>query len=214
MCLARILIDTTNLTSKAKTTDHDRKAVSYLEARIKVSPKLGRAYDRGKYFEEIKAAKESIGELPFPDILRKDYKQWCEGNGCVLGMSSVVKPLSFLIEKASSGTCPSTSTLASETAAFSQPRNLSLYAIMTTSTSEEGQFQRELLLEGGAKMRDALERFEREEGGILGLEEIDLEDEGKATVERQPWRKVWRQKELGMSRKQVAPMLRRVMGDG
>lgn len=190
---------------------------------MKLSSKVGRGYERGRYFEEIRGAKGDVGALSVRDILRKDYKQWSE-DGRVLGISSVVKPISFLVEKASSSS--SSSSLASETASFAEARNLSLYAIMTAFTSEGssegGKFQRELLIECGEEMRDVVERFEKEAKEELELEEMEMpsgvemeqrKGEGEEEKARR-WRKVWRQKEVGMSRKQVAPLLRKVVSGG
>ena len=66
--------------------------MEYLEAKIQMSTKDARTWDRTKFYKEITAAKKDIESIALDGILRKDYKQWTE-NGMKLGMSSVVKPL-------------------------------------------------------------------------------------------------------------------------
>ncbi len=203
LALASILIDTTNLTAKAKVEPADVEAVEYLETKINLSPKHAVTYDRQKYYSEINAAKKDIDHLELSDILRKDYKQWDEG-GKKLGISSVVKPIRWLIEKA--GQEASFSQAIQD---FTESRNLSIYAIMTTSTNDRGQFERELLLHvpDSASVSSA-ERFIDAAEQALGLEERQSANAQSSTG---IWRKVWMQRELGKSRKQVAPLLRKAM---
>lgn len=147
LAMASILIDTANLTDSTKTTDHDLVALEYLEAKISVVLQEAARFDRTKFFNEISEAKKDIGRLELSDILRKDYKEWSE-NGRRLGISSVVRPIAFLHEKAKSEVIGSTKSGALHKAArdFASSRGLDIFAIMTTSTSEDGRFQRELLL--------------------------------------------------------------------
>jgi exopolyphosphatase len=170
LALAPILIDTTNLKDSSKVTPTDIKAVEYLESKLNAS---SAKYSRDDYFSQISTAKTAIDDLSINDILRKDYKQWTDtGSGSVnLGISSVVKPLDFLLKKADSK-----SSLLASLSGFAADRKLSLYAIMTaytstTSPSESGEFKRELLLlllhdSIGA---EAARAFESNAAEILGL---------------------------------------------
>jgi exopolyphosphatase len=214
LSLASILVDTANLHDENKTTEHDRKAVDYLEAKVMLCPQLAATFDRTSFYKEINAAKKDIGGLKLQDILRKDYKLWDQG-GQKLGVSSVVKPLEFLQKKARDEASADTSDDAFSTALhrFARERELDLYALMTTSTSSEGQFQRELLLwaftEDAVTAAKAFAENSRDE---LGLE--DWQSSSSVVAEKAEvgqWRKIWWQRQVQHSRKRVAPLLRETM---
>lgn len=213
--LASILIDTSNLQDASKTTEHDRRAVEYLEAKILVCPQLATSYDRSAFYTAIDSAKKDIGPLKLQDILQKDYKEWEQDDRQKLGISSVVAPLSFLQSKAgdeaSSGA--SSSAFLKQLQAFAQQRSLALYSIMTTSTSSDGQFQRELLLwafnEEAVAWANKFKAISTEE---LGLQDWN-EDTDVASAEGDTqWRRVWWQRNVQHSRKRVAPLLRQAKG--
>jgi exopolyphosphatase len=214
--LASILIDTSNLQSRDKTTEHDRNAVKYLEAKIMACPQVSNGYDRTGFYESIDSAKRNIEALKLVDILRKDYKQWKEQD-MTLGVSSVVKPISFLLQKAGeeAATDSSQEALAGAIRSFSQERGLDVYALMTTSTSAGGEFQRELLIwafNGSAISR--AKKFVAAAQEELGLEEWQDEDININMCGREPeaeWVKVWWQRQVQHSRKRVAPLLREAM---
>ena len=216
MTLASILIDTRDLTDESKVTKVDEDVAAYLISKIKLSPKEASTWDRMEYFKAIDSAKKNVDSLPLDGILRKDYKQWREGE-LTLGMSSVVKPLQFLASKAQneqSDAGPETA-FDRSISPFIEHRNLDLFAIMTTFTSSEGSFQRELLLQCTERGMTIGQRFEKqasddlglEHRAVLGIRASDHPDDGLV------WRKVWNQKDVGKSRKQVAPLLRKAMQD-
>ncbi|KAI4113515.1 MAG: hypothetical protein LQ345_005524 [Seirophora villosa] len=222
MALASILIDTANLTAEGKVELADRDAVAFLEAKITSSLKDPEGWDRGAFYREIEAAKTDIGGLGFQDILRKDYKQWTE-TGLELGISSVVKPIEFVARKALEGTTANgendaETEFVTRVGDFMAERNLTVFALMTAFTaSPEGRFQRELYVQALSAGHAAANRFTEEATAELGLEDLAVEVlEGRPGAMRPesegPWRKVWRQGEVGKSRKQVAPLLRRAMG--
>lgn len=204
LALAAVLIDTANLKMEGKVTDADIEAVEYLEAKINISPRDAVGYDRKKYYSEIDASKRNVDSLQLADILRKDYKQWDEG-GKRLGISSVVKPLDWLIKKADQE-----KSFPDITQEFAEERNLSIYAIMTAFTDGQGKFERELSL--WAKDHNSIpvaEKFAK-----MAEDELNLESRAIAQVQEQSadsWRKAWVQKDVSKSRKQVAPLLRRAM---
>ena len=199
LALGAILIDTANLTSKDKVTDHDRAAVKYLETMINASPKFGPTYDRDAFYSEINEAKSSLDDLTLEEILRKDYKQWSE-NGMVLGISSTVKPIEYLQNKEDD--------LVPALLEFAQDRELQMYAVMA-SFSDSGTFRRQLLLvamEDGNAVEVA-QKFADQNAEELQLEDSQIElDASKAK-----WLRMLEQKNLAASRKQVAPLLREAM---
>lgn len=97
--IASILEDTVNLLSESKTEPVDRDMIAYLEAKIQMSPQDSRTWERDQFYNEINTAQQDIDSLSLSDIWRKDYKDWTE-NETKLGMSTVVKPLSFMVNKA------------------------------------------------------------------------------------------------------------------
>ena len=218
LALASILVDTANLTAEGKVLPVDREATEYLEAKIQSSTREARIWDRLKFCETINAAKSDIKGLTLHDVLRKDYKEWIE-NDKKLGISSVVKPLDFLVQKADEenqqtpkGACFDTAILE-----YMQARNISLFALMTTSTCEGKGFQRELLLRAQTSTASDTAKFSSQAIAELGLEELNVPGADKYNTSAQDpkeclYRKVWRQTDVSKSRKQVAPLLRKAMG--
>jgi exopolyphosphatase len=234
LSLASILMDTTNLTAEGKVSETDREIVSFLEDVINnTSTTINssalhftketqvRHWDRYAFFEQISESKaNSLSLLNLSEIFDRDYKAWAEKpNGSDinlnLGVASVVKPIDWLIKKAESFS-PKDILDAMHDFAQEQEPKLDLFAIMTTSTSLEGKFQRELLvISTGHKdeSQRALERFEK-----MGKDELKLcewkEDEHLVDLlekQRSGNGKIWWQRDISRSRKQVAPLLREAM---
>ncbi|OBT68633.1 hypothetical protein VE03_01667 [Pseudogymnoascus sp. 23342-1-I1] len=201
IALAPILIDTANLKNKDKVAKHDLAATETLEKILESSS--SDKYDRDGYYTEINDAKQAIDDLSLNDILRKDYKQWTEGQGVNLGISSAVKNIDFLLDKVKNE-----ESFWKEVHDFAESRKLSVCGVMTTST-HNGQFGRELLLlgldEAGVKAAKIFEERASEELGLQGWESGRLD----STDSKTEWRRCWVQKSLGMSRKQVGPLLRK-----
>lgn len=209
MALASILIDTVNLTDLSKVTKHDQDAVQYLEAKVLEHPKTAKTYNRQRLYEEISNAKQEIGRLCLIDILRKDYKEWTE-NGKKLGISSVVKPLGFLLSKAEQEMdLPEVDAFSFLVGKFCEQKQLDLYAIMTAFSDDSNVFQRELFLRSANTSCNSMaEKFESDAKGELGLTVW----EGTKLAERPgDWQKAWRQGQTVHSRKQIAPLLRKAM---
>lgn len=219
LALASILIDTSNLQNSDKTTSHDQRAVAFLSTKIS-----DEGFDRKAYFRTLQTAKKDLDALSVDDVLRKDYKEWNEG-GRKLGVSSVVKPLEWLSDKARTETKTAAGgseengqqqAFRSAVQAFAKARELAVYGIMTTSTSAKtGEFTRELMLyvrDGAAK--GMVQSFEEKAGEKLGLEQWQQEVEGeilRLSEAKESGVQVWRQKKVENSRKQVAPLLREAM---
>lgn len=212
--LASILIDTNNLKWKEKTTQHDINAAEYLEAKILACPQVSPNFDRTQFFDKIDTAKKDIEGLRLQDVLRQDYKEWTESRQKI-GISSVVRPISFLQEKAhSEATVPSTDdAFLTAVTKFSGDRGLDIYAIMTKWTSPEGKFQRELLVWAfTADAASAAKKFSASSSGELGLEDWhDRDGNVHEEEDKKGFRKVWWQRNVEHSRKRVAPLLREAM---
>ena len=207
MALASILVDTANLTAPGKVEQVDRDSLDYLEAKIQMSPKHARTWTRDRYYKEIDEAKRDISSLSLTEVLIKDYKSWTESGGR-LGISSVVKPLDFLVQKASE---EKLSSFEHQLSQFMNDRDLSLFAIMTTSTSSEGNFTRELLVQARSSASSMAINFAEQGASDLLLEDLHITGIPTQDKPGQQWRKVWLQKDVSKSRKQVAPLLRKAM---
>lgn len=207
MALASILVDTANLTAPGKVEQVDQDSVDYLEAKIQMSPKDARSWNRDRYYKEIDEAKRDISSLSLTEVLIKDYKGWTEG-GAKLGVSSVVKPLEFLVQKAGG---ENNSSFEDQLQRFMDERDLSIFAIMTTSTSSEGDFKRELLVQARSSASFSAVKFAEQGTSEFQLEELSIEGVSMQNKPGQKWRKLWLQKDLNKSRKQVAPLLRKAM---
>lgn len=197
IALAPILIDTNNLQDEHKTSEADEQAVKFLLERS------GSGCNRDSYFREISEAKQDIGDLNLDDILRKDYKMW-EESGRKLGVSSAVKDLSFLVDKAGSD-----NQFLRALRQFAKARSLSLFALMTTS-DPNGVFTRELLVLGlGHDAIRICRNFEEHSSITLGLK---IWRDGRLDQsEAEGWSKCWIQEKVEHSRKQVGPLLRKAM---
>ena len=207
LALASILVDTANLTASGKVEQVDRDSVDYLEAKIQLSPKDARTWKRDHYYKEIDEARRDISRLSLTEILIKDYKGWIEG-GIRLGISSVVKPLEFLVQKANE---EKLSSMENQLSQFMDDHDISVFAIMTTSTSSEGKFKRELLLQARPSVSSLAIRFAEEGASELQLEHISIKGIPTQDKPGQQWRNLWLQKDASKSRKQVAPLLRKAM---
>jgi exopolyphosphatase len=213
LVLASVLIDTANLQNQDKVTKHDTDAVHYLEAKIAASTQDSKRFDRDQFFKEISDAKEDIGQLKLHDMLRKDYKQWSEGTQ-VLGISSIVKNIDFLADKAVEeqyGENKSENFLLA-VKAFAEDRRLGMFAIMTTFTSAKGEFRRELFLSAtNTECVQAALRFAKNSTTQLGLTRWHGSIENIDRSEDICWHRIWQQGQVQHSRKQVAPLLRQAM---
>jgi exopolyphosphatase len=221
LALAPILIDTANLTAEGKVSDTDRDAVEFLESFIPSNVTSNSSFgeqewNRQSFYDEIATTKaNSLNLLTFPEIFGRDYKEWTEstkeGEKLDIGVSSIVKPITWLLQKAES-----VEEFLNQVHSFAHgsEHDLALFGIMTTSTSESGDFQRELfVIASGATASKALKEFEAK-----ATKELDLK----------PWKRssellgsmrarmsgsngascIWLQGDVTKSRKQVAPFLR------
>lgn len=227
LALAAILIDTNNLTAEGKVTSIDRDAVSFLTERISSSSAGGgKNWDRGNFFEQIQYAKaHSLDWLTIEEILGRDYKDWSEfspsGDKRVIGIASVVRPLSWITSKArdqkeeghNESDNNSLELFLDELKNFAIGKKLDVVSAMTAfeSGDNERRFARELLVwDINADCDEKLELFANSAKEQLGLQKWnDFPAEGKQK-EGTGRLYIWQQGDVAKSRKQVAPLLRDV----
>ncbi|KAI9807193.1 MAG: hypothetical protein M1825_005911 [Sarcosagium campestre] len=240
LALGSILIDTADLTSESKVTAHDVEAVEYLERKIsndRVSGPDGGAgvsFDRSALYAELSAAKKDLDGLDLDEILRKDYKEWRErptALGATLGISSVARPLDYLMARASkdkhrsddshdeSDNSINQALFLDAVRTYATKKNLAVFVIMTAFTAEEedgDKFQRELLLcvldETCEPLMQSFEARARDELALMswrhGVLDLDDNESGRKEDGNVVWRRVYRQGATEASRKQVTPLLR------
>lgn len=215
LALSAILIDTGNLTAPGKVTDVDREAVAFLENVISGSSSATSSWNRLSFFEAVQHAKQhSLDFLTIDEILARDYKDWTVASGRKIGICSVVRSLPWLYEKAESENEKSSLEQSSRTGVNREPfleslrffalsRSLSIVSVMTAFTAAEtGQFSRELLawaLDGESV--SCVERFAQQAAQHLQVEPC-------SGTQLPPGLKIWKQRDVTKSRKQVAPLLR------
>ncbi|KAI0546105.1 exopolyphosphatase-like protein [Xylaria curta] len=212
LALAPILIDTTNLGDKNKTTAHDERAVELAEEKIAAHAEEGggEKYDRNAFFKRIMDLKEDIADMSFRDVFRKDYKEWWveADKDLGLGTSSVPRGFDYLVDaKADGDPAVFVDALKEWGKEKDEQGTMDLVVVLTGFQDQDGKFHRELLVwarsEAGVR---AAKLFEGKWGKKLGLETwrdgvLDLKgDDG--------WRRCWAQGAVEYSRKQIAPMLR------
>lgn len=221
LALASILIDTSNLTAEGKVTDVDVQAVEFLRPQ----PGGDCPWNMEKFYEEVLAAKQnSLDRLTLHEVLDRDYKEWTEtaqssDQSITLGFCSSVKPIRWIIEKAGS---PQKFLDGVRSFATSGGKQLDVVVVMTSFTSSEGQFSRELftcVVSDNGLAVEGIETFVAHTASHLGLTEwtafdgtVDdvSEKEIRSTLNGHKgiWRALWVQKDSKASRKQVAPLLR------
>ncbi|KAF3479515.1 uncharacterized protein GIQ15_06491 [Arthroderma uncinatum] len=223
LALAAILADTANMTAESKVSDVDREAVAFLENKINQCTSI--SWDRDAFYTCIMNAKSSsVDFLTVDETLGRDYKEWVDpvrpGHNVKIGICSVVKPLSWLFEKCGSENPEKSCNEAAffkSLEAFSLARDLDVVAIMTAfSALPEDEFQRELVVtilndEYSSKLED----FKNVAITDLGIEEgllnqEDIKDLGKIAGNS----RIWRQCDVTKSRKQVAPLMRKIFTGG
>lgn len=195
IALAPILIDSDNLRSKDKMSDKDPVIAKLLEDVID-----DKEFNSAAYYKEIDTVKHDISSLTIPEILRKDYKEWREGD-ILLGISCAVQGMDYLVEKAGS-----TDALYKHLGEWAEKRGLDVASIMTAS-SPNGIFQRNLLVWGVTPNgQAALAKF-----GDMFTDHLQLVQLANGSLDKPRVSLAWNQKNLKASRKQVAPALREAL---
>ena len=198
LALAPIVIDTTNLGNAHKVTPRDIAAADLLEGVLRRSDA---SFSRDEYYNELLALDSDLSALTPRDILRKDYKQWEEDNGIVLGISAVVQPIRYISRS------DGYSAFLDVVRAWAEEKSLDVAVVMTLDRPGDGSLKaRELLVWGVTdEGRRAVKEFEAQSGEFLELQEWTEQRDGK---NRDGLLRTWKQGNLAQSRKQVAPLLR------
>ncbi|ANB12287.1 Ppx1p [Sugiyamaella lignohabitans] len=140
------------------------------------------------------------------DILRKDYKDWQDDSkglsaaaneNIKLGISSTVQSFAWLYSEH-----PDFNT---DIANWAENENLSICAVMATSTDSQNNFQRELAVYATEDAKDLLDTLLQKASGPLQLEPKVIPN---ATDDRVL---IFQQKNVAASRKQVAPIFRNAL---
>ncbi|KAI5286976.1 Exopolyphosphatase [Ascosphaera aggregata] len=230
LALSSILIDTINMTEEHKVSETDIEEVVFLEDKVRYAISVAEStdWDRKNFYDRIAEAKESsVNNLTMQEILGRDYKEWLEelndkpGKSVKVGIMNVGKPLLWILQKAKA----SLTTLLDEVQEFATARNLDVAAIMTAFSDKNGNFNRELALFAfDPNVLDKAELFETHGISNLGLtawKKTTTEETHEEIAEQDfllsykqakvPLFKVWQQRELAKSRKQVAPLLRKTL---
>ncbi|SCU80630.1 LANO_0B00738g1_1 [Lachancea nothofagi CBS 11611] len=191
LCLGALLIDTTNMSYKVERPD--------LQAHATYKVSL-HGFDFDGYFDQVRQAKDDIEGLPLRDILRKDYKEFefpkaREGN-VKCGMASVVRPLEWIQQQFGD------QELINACGQFLQERSQDILLILTSWTTEEGKFSRQLAFCTGAQQNiEISQQIAEKVHNFLDLKPIDIMDSPvKSFV-------FFAQLNTNASRKQVAPCL-------
>lgn len=229
LALAPILIDTGNLKATGdKCSDTDREAVKFLESLLitdaavsepSTQSKSQATWNRDEFHDSINKAKaNSLNLLTMQEIFDRDYKVWSEcpksaadGEYINVGISSLVKPLSWLIKHAGG-----VDDFLDETEAFAtnEDRKLGVFGMLMRA----GDRKEVAVLAFDHKVKRVIEGFEAK-GGELQLEQWEKEEELLKALSRRfgangeaKW-KVWWMGDTSKSRKQVGPLLREAVRD-
>lgn len=210
LALASVLVDTNGLRDAGKTTQVDRDAVEYLEAKVTAAPG-GDVWDRQEFLENVKKAKGDMERFTAEDVLRKDYKAWTIAEGNILGIASIIEPLDWLARKAEAG---GKRTLEEVVERFGKDRGAAVLVVMTAfSDDDKGEFRREILVK---LVKSPVQGFSWAQFDKTGREQLGLEEwndtarTGLLSASHESMR-VWRQMAVEKSRKQVAPMFREML---
>lgn len=212
LALAPILIDSSNLTAGGeKCSDIDREAVAFLEAQINTqsiaSTTAQSQWTRDQFYNEVSEAKtNALNLLTMNEIFDHDYKQWDEDVS--LGISSIVKPVSWLIENPCKGQ-PSNFVKELKGFADNDIRRLGILVFSTRCVKDKAK---ELGAVAFTKEGDkAIEAFEKKAQHELDLEEWDGDDRlcehMQQNFKNTQW-KLWWMKDVTKTRKQIAPLMR------
>jgi exopolyphosphatase len=223
LALAPILIDTANLQATGdKCSDTDREAVGFLEAFLvggDVRSQTTGGWDRDAFHHAIGRTKaDSLNLLDTQEIFARDYKVWSEPTKATrqnlvnIGISSLVKPLSWLVEHAGG-----IEKFLDEIDTFATGNDLGVFAMLTRA----GDRKEVVVLGFDGRLKGLIEEFEAK-APELKLDGTWHEDEDlskalsrrydKANGKKAEW-KIWWMGDTSKSRKQVGPLLREAVNN-
>ena len=182
LLLGTILLDTVNLDPEAgRVTDDDSKAAKEI---IDIT-----GLDSGKLFEKLQFEKFNVSSLGSYDLLRKDYKEWQLGP-VKLGIGSVLLPIEDWVSKDPD--------IADECDRYLKERKLDVLLAMNAFTSPGFTRQLVVYVPDDSLRADTVNFLE---GSDLGLEKLDVNSSANSCT-------FYNQKNLGISRKKLQPLLK------
>jgi len=213
LALAPILIDTSKLRATGdKCSDTDRDIVNFLESHF--DKDRDDVWNRDRFFDAISESKtNSLTLLTMQEIFDRDYKVWTEttksGQQINIGTSSLVKPLSWLVEHAQGQ-----QNFVDEIQKFAGDKDRQLGALVLLTRAGEGKKELAVLALTD-EARSIIPLFERNTSELqLHNWEADhnLQKALTNAMGESSWR-VWWQGDVSKSRKQVGPMIRQAVKD-
>lgn len=189
--LAALASDTDGLTNRVEQVDRDAKRIY-----DRVLAAGRQRIDFTALERTLREKKNDVAGLSVRDLLRRDYKEWSCRPGTV-GIASLPLSLGEVVAAKRNKAWIEGMT------EYAKEKNLAVLGVMTGFENGDGQFKRELVLWGFSEAgKKFVEGFDQSaEGKKLGLETWcgPLQVVGF---------KVWDQKVIQASRKQVGPLVR------
>jgi exopolyphosphatase len=193
LAMAPLLADTANMTHRVE--EYDRRSFELLSQAPSLSTSV--------LYSLLQTHKKNLNGMIPRDILRTDYKQWDSAGNNNLGISSTPQSLEWLYSHHKQ--------FDADIQSWADEKRLSVYAIMTTSKDANNNFQRELaILPNGTNNSD---RSEELVNNFLSLftDQLQLEPKEISSIPEYSKVRVFQQRNVQASRKQVAPLLRQAV---
>ncbi|ODV59316.1 exopolyphosphatase [Ascoidea rubescens DSM 1968] len=202
--LSALLVDTMNLTYKAK--EPDFRMMKIYEDTVNEINGTGEegSVDIEDLFNQLKYEKGNLENLSIENILKKDFKEFhytANKQEMRVGISSVPTSIGWVLENKCSN---SERCLEEKIRRFMEQKQMDMMLVMAFFTNTQGQFERELVVVGSE------DRVGQLEGSAGLVEELRLEQHTQHTHHSGCWR-AYHQRNGKGSRKQVAPLVGRAL---
>lgn len=209
LLIAPLLIDTSNMTQKVE--DPDVKAMDFYKTILAdntVNFTTQSSYD--EFYKTLKTAKKDISGFSFADILRKDYKQFKFLHDDRVGFSSISKPLLWIASKYS------VDDIKEDLANTLKTNQIELLVITASFTQKEtGIYTREFCYYYQGQNEKYAELYK------LVWQQLELSTDlykieiisslTNAVNDRESHLKIYNQKRVTATRKQVVPVVKEVL---
>ncbi|KAG8916317.1 Exopolyphosphatase [Tulasnella sp. 419] len=206
LLLSAIYIDTAGLKPGDKAVDIDRAAASFLSkhSTLPEQPQIGLIGEEpglslATLAKALSSRKKDIDNLSTRDLLRRDYKQWIWG-GLSTGISTVPCGSKDWLDKDAK--------FWEGLDAYLDEKKLSILGVLTTFKDKKEK-RREVLFLLRSDVPQELET--KLWNGLESSEELQLEKKKKVEVEGNRRAKVWNQRNVTATRKQIAPLVQSVL---
>lgn len=207
LLLSAILIDTGGLKAGGKAVDTDYEAAKLLVPHTGLATASSMANVEGQvpsaldqYSRQLLATKSSVEHLSTKDLLRRDYKEYVYADLRV-GLATVPIGLKFLVKR-------NTEEFWNDVDAYMADQKLDILGVLTTYRSAKKRKHRRQLLfvvkPGNPDLEDKVFT------GIGRDSELQCEERRIAGMGKRRAR-CWRQGNVKATRKQVAPLVKRIL---